>query len=364
VDVSVPEFLREFDISDGLALPGEGFLDAVRRLVTARATRTSVGLPLAKFGSGLLSFVALAVTGAVSGGVLAAPSVYDDPRVVVGVGGSSSTASTASVRGPSTRSPRRSRPASPASCPCSSAWRSSTASPGSTPVTPPPSWGTTGRTESARRAMADTGVPRTRAVNRYSLSVTRSGPPRIGPPSAVGGGATPPAGGRSVRGRGPARGTDRGTAVPIPQRVDADHREQVPGPEVDERKYDTQAERPEDVDGERQRCPPDEPCGDVNRREPRQDDEERRPEGRSVDRSRTASRRGSPAREVARGSTPPRLARSRRTPGRGISSSRRRPAPATTARTSPFRPAGRPPHRRSGGRPTAIPGGREEASEH
>jgi len=86
VDVSVPAFLREFDISDGLALPGEGFLDAVRRIVTARATRTSVALPLPKFGSGLLSFVALAVTGAVSGGFLAAPSVYDDPRVVVGVG--------------------------------------------------------------------------------------------------------------------------------------------------------------------------------------------------------------------------------------------------------------------------------------
>ena len=87
VDVSVPAFLREFDAVKGLALPGEGFLDAVRRLVTARATRTSVALLFAKFGFGLLSFVALAVAGAVSGGFLAAPFVYDDPRVVIGVGG-------------------------------------------------------------------------------------------------------------------------------------------------------------------------------------------------------------------------------------------------------------------------------------
>ena len=87
VDASVPAFLREFDASDGLVLPGDGFLDAVTRLVTARSTWTSVVLLLAKFGFGLLSFVALAVGGAVTAGFLAAPFLYDDPNVLLGVGG-------------------------------------------------------------------------------------------------------------------------------------------------------------------------------------------------------------------------------------------------------------------------------------
>jgi hypothetical protein len=87
VDAAVPSFLREFDVSGGLALPGDGFLDAVRRLVTARTTWTSVVLLLAKFGFGLLAFVALVVGGAVTGAFLAAPLVYDDPGVALGVGG-------------------------------------------------------------------------------------------------------------------------------------------------------------------------------------------------------------------------------------------------------------------------------------
>ena len=87
VDVPVPAFLREFDVSDGLVLPGDGFLDAVTRLLTARSTWTSVVLLLAKFGFGLLSFVALAVGAGVAGGLLAAPFLYDDPSAVLGVGG-------------------------------------------------------------------------------------------------------------------------------------------------------------------------------------------------------------------------------------------------------------------------------------
>ena len=87
VDASVPSFLEAFEVSDGLAVPGDGFVDAVRRLVTARTTWTSVVLLLAKFGFGLLSFVALAVSGAVAGGFLAAPFVYDDPDVALGFGG-------------------------------------------------------------------------------------------------------------------------------------------------------------------------------------------------------------------------------------------------------------------------------------
>lgn len=86
VDASAPSFLREFDVSDGLVFPGDGFVDAVRQLVTARTTWTSVVLVLAKFGFGLLSFVALAVGGAVTGAFLAAPFVYDDPAVVLGLG--------------------------------------------------------------------------------------------------------------------------------------------------------------------------------------------------------------------------------------------------------------------------------------
>ena len=87
VDASVPSFLEAFEISEGLALPGDGFVDAVRRLVTSRTTWTSVVLLLSKFGFGLLSFVALAASGAVAGGLLAAPFVYDDPDVVLGFGG-------------------------------------------------------------------------------------------------------------------------------------------------------------------------------------------------------------------------------------------------------------------------------------
>jgi hypothetical protein len=87
VDASVPRFLAEFDVSGGLVSPGNGFVAAVRRLVTTRTTWTSVVLVLAKFGFGLLSFVALTVSGAVTGAFLAAPFVYDDPDVVLGVGG-------------------------------------------------------------------------------------------------------------------------------------------------------------------------------------------------------------------------------------------------------------------------------------
>jgi len=79
VNASVPTFLAEFDISGGLVFPGDGFVDAVKRLVTARTTWTSVVLVLAKFGFGLLSFVALTVSGAVTGAFLTAPFIYDDP---------------------------------------------------------------------------------------------------------------------------------------------------------------------------------------------------------------------------------------------------------------------------------------------
>ena len=87
VKVSAPTVLTEFDVSDRLEFPGDGFFDAVRGLAMARATWTSVLLVLTKFGFGVLSFVALTVSGAVTGAFLAAPFIYDDPAVILGVGG-------------------------------------------------------------------------------------------------------------------------------------------------------------------------------------------------------------------------------------------------------------------------------------
>jgi hypothetical protein len=80
VNASVPTFLAGFDVSGG-------FVDAVERLVTTRTTWTSVVLVLAKFGVGPLSFVALTVSGAVTAAFLAAPFIYDDPDVLLGVRG-------------------------------------------------------------------------------------------------------------------------------------------------------------------------------------------------------------------------------------------------------------------------------------
>lgn len=85
VNASIPKFLVEFNISSGLIFPGDGFVDVVKRLSTARTTWTSV--TLAKFGFGLLSFVALTASGAVAGAFLSAPFIYDDPDVLLGVGG-------------------------------------------------------------------------------------------------------------------------------------------------------------------------------------------------------------------------------------------------------------------------------------
>ena len=86
VNASNPTILANFDFSDGLVFPGEGFVDAVRRLVTARDTWVSVVLVLTKFGFGVFSFVALTVGSAVTGAFLAAPFIYDDPDVILGVG--------------------------------------------------------------------------------------------------------------------------------------------------------------------------------------------------------------------------------------------------------------------------------------
>lgn len=77
VDAAVPTFLREFDIRDDIALPGDGFADALRRLVTAPSTWTSVVLLVYKFVVGLVSFVAVVIVSSITTALLAAPLVYD-----------------------------------------------------------------------------------------------------------------------------------------------------------------------------------------------------------------------------------------------------------------------------------------------
>ena len=87
VDATVPAFLREFDAGDGLALPGDGFVDAIRRLVTAPSTWTAVVLLVYRFVFGIVAFVAVVAVGSISTALLAAPLVYDEPTgAVAGAG--------------------------------------------------------------------------------------------------------------------------------------------------------------------------------------------------------------------------------------------------------------------------------------
>jgi hypothetical protein len=83
VDASVPAFIREFEIRDGIAVPGDGFLDAVKRLVTAPSTWTSVVLVLSKFVFGIVSFVALVTTATISAATIAAPLIIRGPGQTV-----------------------------------------------------------------------------------------------------------------------------------------------------------------------------------------------------------------------------------------------------------------------------------------
>jgi hypothetical protein len=85
VEASVPAVLRETTLEEGLVLPGDGFLDAVRRLLTAPSTWTSVVLVLSKFAFGIASFVALVTTGAVTATLVAAPLVYESATVSLGL---------------------------------------------------------------------------------------------------------------------------------------------------------------------------------------------------------------------------------------------------------------------------------------
>lgn len=93
VEAELPSVLREATVGDRVVLPGDGFLDAVRTLVTAPTTWTSVLLVLAKFAFGIAAFVALTTVLAVSTGLTAAPLLYDNPGVQVGLVGSADVGS-------------------------------------------------------------------------------------------------------------------------------------------------------------------------------------------------------------------------------------------------------------------------------
>ena len=82
VDAAVPALLREFDVHDGVTFPGDGFVDAIRRLLTAPSTWTGVVLLGYKFVIGIVSFVAVVTVGSITAALLAAPFVYDAPGSV------------------------------------------------------------------------------------------------------------------------------------------------------------------------------------------------------------------------------------------------------------------------------------------
>jgi hypothetical protein len=88
VEAAVPAFLRDLDVREGIALPGDGFLAAVKRLVTAPSTWTAVVLLLAKFVFGIVSFVAVVTSASVTAALLAAPFVYDAPAGTISFLGS------------------------------------------------------------------------------------------------------------------------------------------------------------------------------------------------------------------------------------------------------------------------------------
>jgi hypothetical protein len=87
VDASVPSFLSEFQVADGLALPGDGFVEAIKRLVVAPSTWTSVVLLVTKFVAGIVSFVAVVTSTAIAAALISAPFVYQDTGISLGATG-------------------------------------------------------------------------------------------------------------------------------------------------------------------------------------------------------------------------------------------------------------------------------------
>jgi hypothetical protein len=91
VEASVPSFLSEFHVEDGLALPGNGFIEVIKQLVTAPSTWTSVVLLVTKFVAGIISFVVVVTSGSIAAVLLAAPFIYTDAAVSLGAGSSAAT---------------------------------------------------------------------------------------------------------------------------------------------------------------------------------------------------------------------------------------------------------------------------------
>jgi hypothetical protein len=85
-DVALPEAVRSFDRESFRAAPGRASVAAVKRLLTAPTTWTSVALVLGKFVYGVGAFAALVTTGSVVASALAAPVYYDHPAVTYRAG--------------------------------------------------------------------------------------------------------------------------------------------------------------------------------------------------------------------------------------------------------------------------------------
>lgn len=84
VDVDQPAYLQQFDLEESLVVPGNGFVEAIKRLFISPSAWTSVALLLVKFGFGIASFVALVVSVTVTGALLGAPLLYDQAVVNLG----------------------------------------------------------------------------------------------------------------------------------------------------------------------------------------------------------------------------------------------------------------------------------------
>lgn len=77
VDVPLPEAVRDGFLTD----EDDGVLEALKRLLTAPTTWTSVLLLVVKFVYGVVAFTLLVTVGAVVATLLAAPLAYDQPGV-------------------------------------------------------------------------------------------------------------------------------------------------------------------------------------------------------------------------------------------------------------------------------------------
>lgn len=77
VTVSDPEFLAETSIQDGILLPGDGIIDTVGALVTARSTWLSIAVIPLKFVFSLFSLIVLPTMAAISAVLLDAPFIFE-----------------------------------------------------------------------------------------------------------------------------------------------------------------------------------------------------------------------------------------------------------------------------------------------